>query len=106
MSAASSNPRRADEDALWDALEERRGTIRAAGLRFSERQHHQMGKAHAAGRLIDDLNAAMERRATESGGDPDDLRAMAQAIKHGLNPWEEVLIRRGDTMEPLLHGSR
>jgi hypothetical protein len=57
-------------------------------------------EAHAAGRLIDELNAAMERRATAAGADPYYLRPMAEAIKRGLHPWEEVLLRRGEPWTP------
>jgi hypothetical protein len=100
LSTASSDPRRSGENALWHAPEERRDAIRAAGVRFSERQHHQMREAHAAGRLIGELNAAMERKAAATRVDPDDMRAMARAIKAGLAPWEEVLIRRGEPWIP------
>jgi hypothetical protein len=61
-----------------------------------------MREAHAAGRLIDDLNAAMERRAraTPRPGDDYDLRVMAQFMKHRLPIWEEVLIRPGEPWRP------
>lgn len=94
LNTASSDPRRIAENDLWHALEERREAIRAAHLTFSERQHHQLREAHEAGRLIDTLNAAMERRATATTADPYYLRPMAEAIKAGLDPWEAVLIRR------------
>jgi hypothetical protein len=57
-------------------------------------------EAHAARRLIDELNAAMERRAAATRANPYYMRPMAQAIKHGLAPWEEVLIRRGEPWTP------
>lgn len=100
LNTASSDPRRIAENDLWHALEERREAIRAAHLTFSERQHHHLREAHEAGRLIDTLNAAMERRATATTADPYYLRPMAEAIKAGLAPWEEVLIRRGEPWTP------
>lgn len=98
MSTTVSNARRAAENALWHALEERRDQIRAAGLTFSERQHHQFREAHAAGSLIQKLCGAMENYT--GNGDPYYLRPMAQAIKHGLRTWEEVLICTGEPWRP------
>ena len=100
MSTATSKPRQDAENALWHALEERRDAIRAAGLGFSERQHHQLRQAWAAGRLIDRLNAGMEKRAKATRADEYYLRPMAQAIKAGLHPWEELLVRRGEPWAP------
>jgi hypothetical protein len=98
----TTNTKRAAENALWHALEERRDDIRAAGLWTgrSEQQHQGFGEAHAAARLIDELVAIMERRAMRAGGDPVQLTAMAQAIKHGFPIWEEVLIRPGELWTP------
>lgn len=96
--STQSNPRRAAENALWHALEERRDAIRAAGQNFSERQHHQFRQAHAAGRLIAELCRAMENY--KGNGDPYYLRPMAEALKHGLPTWEDVLIRRGQPWTP------
>lgn len=92
------NARRAADNALWHALEERRDAIRAAGQSFSERQHHQFRQAHAAGRLITELCGAMENY--KGSGDPYYLRPMAEALKHGLPTWEDVLIRRGKSWTP------
>jgi len=96
MSAAPPDPRRAEND-LWHALEERRDEIRAAGLGFSERQHHHLREAHAARRLIAELNASMEKRASGASGDSYYLRPMAQAIQAGFQPWEELITRTDET---------
>jgi hypothetical protein len=88
MSSASSNPRRDAENALWHALDERRDALRAVGLRFSGRQYGQFREAYEAGRLIDELNRAMEGRPTAPpGGNPYYLCPMAEALKRGLAPW-------------------
>jgi hypothetical protein len=100
MSTTSSDPRRAAANDLWHALEARRDAIRAAGLGFSERQHSLLREAHNAGGLIDRLNTAMERRAKATTADPYYLRAMADAMKHGLPIWEEILIQPGQTWTP------
>lgn len=100
MSTASSNPGRDAENARWHALEERRDALRAVGLRFSGRQYGQIREAHAAGRLIDELNRAMEGRATAPPGNPYYLRPTAKALRRGLAPWEEVLIRRNEPWTP------
>jgi hypothetical protein len=90
------DPRRAADNALWHALEERREAIRAAGLTFSERQHHQLREAWHEHRLIDALCNAMEDYTHKAAPNPYYLRPMAQAIKKGLETWEHVLIRRGE----------
>ena len=95
MSTAPSAGRRAAENALWHALEERRDAVRTAGLGFSERQHHQFREAHAAGNLIGERGTASE--SYTGGADPYYLRPMAQVIKSGLPTWEDVLIRRGES---------
>ena len=100
MSTTLFNTRRAAENALWCALEERRDQIRAAGLGFSERQHHVFRQSHAAGKLIAGLCGSME--GYKSNGDPHYLRPMAQAIKHGLPTWEDVLIRPGEPWTPFV----
>jgi len=51
--------------------------------------------AHAAGRLIDHLVAVLKRRATQTGGDPIQLAAMARMVKDGLL-WEQVAIREDE----------
>lgn len=101
MSTTPTTTRRAAENALWYALEERRDQIRAAGQGFSERQHHQFREAHAAGKLINDLCASMEGY-YPGRGDPYYLRPMAQAIKQGLPTWEDVLIRKGEPWTPFV----
>lgn len=83
---------------MWYALEERRDEIRAAGLPFSERQHHQFREAHDEGRLIHALCTAMEKY--EPKGDEYYLRPMAEAIKRDLPTWEHVLIRPGEPWTP------
>ena len=93
------SPRRRER--IWYALEERRDQIRAAGQGFSERQHHQFREAHAAGKLINDLCASMEGY-YPGRGDPYYLRPMAQAIKHVLPTWEDVLIRKGEPWTPFV----
>ena len=93
------DPRRAAENALWYALEERRDEIRAAGLGFSERQHDRLRTAHEEKRLISAMCAAMERY-KKGGGDPYYLQPMALAIKNGLETWEHVLIRKGEPWTP------
>lgn len=93
MTPTSVGPYRAAENALWQALEERRGTLRAAGLPFSERQHHQFRQAHAAGTLLSGLCSAMENY--KSPGDHRYLTPMAHALKRNLETVEDVLIRRG-----------
>lgn len=98
VSTSLSDPRRAAENALWYALEERRDRIRDAGLSFSERQHHLFREAHATGNLIRELCGAMERY--KSTGDEYYLRPMAEAIKRGLETWEHVLIRPGEPWTP------
>lgn len=60
MSTTPSDPRRAAENALWSALEDRRDQIRAAGLGFSERQFHQMREAHDDNKLLHWMCRAME----------------------------------------------
>jgi hypothetical protein len=81
---------------LWYALEERRDQIRAAGLPFSERQHHYLREAHDEGKLIQRL-CDVE---TYKGNADAENRAMAQAIKRGLPTLEDVLIRRGEPWTP------
>src|SRR5262245_422469 len=100
MSITASDPRRAAANALWYALEERRDQIRAAGLRFGERQHHQMREAHDEGRLLDWMCKAMENHKDKPPRNPANLAAMAKVIKSGLPTWEHVLIRRGEPWAP------
>jgi hypothetical protein len=98
VSTTPSKPPRAAENALWYALEERRDQIRAAGLTFSERQHHQLREAHDKGNLIQGLGGGVERY--KGNGNEYYLRPMAQAIKHGLPTLEHVLIRPGEPWTP------
>lgn len=94
-----SDPLRAAENALWHALEERRDQIRAAGLGFSERQHHRFRELWEEKRLIQGLNESMARY-KEGSGDPYYLRPMAEALKHGFQPWEELLLRHDEAWSP------
>ena len=90
----TTNTKQAAENALWHALEERRDDLRDLKL-WSGRtaqQHEKFYDAHAAERLIDQLVAVLKRRATQTGGDPVQLAAMAGMVKHGLL-WEQVAIR-------------
>ena len=75
--------------------------IRDAGLRFDERSHHQFREAHAEGHLLGGLCAGVERH-REGIGDPNRLRAVAQAIKRGLPTREDVLISRGAPWAPYM----
>ena len=106
MSSIPSNPRRAAENALWDALKERHDQIRAAGVGFSERQPDQLRKAYEAGELIDWMHRAMENYPGDGNLDNlaalnlDNLAAMARTIKRGLPTWEHVLIRPGEPWTP------
>ena len=99
MSTPSSDPRRAAENALWYALEERRDQIRAAGLPFSERQHHYLREAHDEGHLIQYL-CGVEGYTGSSTDYDDSLTAMAHLIKRGLPTLEDVLIRKGEPWTP------
>ncbi len=98
--ASSTDPKRAAENALWHALQERREKIRADGLTFSERQHHQLRQAWEAGTLIDDLNRSMENY--KSPGDPYYKTAMAHAMKNGHEIWEEILLHKREPWSPYI----
>ncbi len=89
LSTSPSDRRRAAENALWYALNERRDQIYRAGLSFSERQHHWMQEAYDGGTLIASMCTAME--SYDGHGDPDYLSAMARQIKNGLPTWEDIL---------------
>jgi len=92
LSTTSSKPPRAAENALWQALEERRDLIRAIGPKFSERQHRYFRQAYAAGNLIAHLCGKMANY-KKGHNDREYLEAMALLIKAGLPTWEHILIR-------------
>jgi hypothetical protein len=95
LSSPWSDPHHDAENAFWDAVEEGRNQIRAAGLRFDERSHHRFREAHEEGNLLDGLCAGVERYYKEGSRDPNRLLAVAQVIKHDLPSWEHVLDPRG-----------
>ncbi len=99
MSINPSNPRRAAENALWYALEERRDQIRAAGLPFDERSHHRFRELHAERRLISAFVAGVARYKA-GGGDPVRLKAIAVVMKAGLPTWEHLLIQPSEPWAP------
>jgi hypothetical protein len=98
LSNTTSDDRLAADDALWRALVDRRKQIKAAGVTFSEHQHHQFRKAHDRGKLVQVLCKAMERY--KGSANETNLRAMAQTIEHGLLTWEEILIQPGEPWSP------
>jgi hypothetical protein len=92
VSTPSDDLREAQE-ALWRALEERAAAHREARVPFSESQHGKWHKAYRQGRLIDSMNRAMEKRASSTKLNNTNLRAMAETLRHGLEIWEQILIR-------------
>jgi hypothetical protein len=90
--------KKAAENDLWHALEERRDCWRDAHVWSgrTEQQHQKLYAAHASGRLIDDLVEVYERRGTQKGGNTVQLAAMAKAIKAGCPLLEHVLIQSGE----------
>lgn len=99
MTPPTPNPRRAAENAFWNALEQRRDQIRAAGVPFDERSHDRFRQLHAERRLISGLVAGVSRY-NAGNGKPHRLKAMAAAMKAGLPTWENLLIQPGEPWTP------
>jgi hypothetical protein len=55
--------------------------------------------AHAEGRLIEEMNASMERYRSSSS-DPYYKQAMAMQIRAGLRNWEHILLERYQPWTP------
>jgi hypothetical protein len=102
----TTDPKRAAENALWHALEDRRDQVRAAKLWTgrTQLQHQKLYDAHASKRLIDDLVANYEREARTPSSNPVQLAAMAKVMRAQLPILEDVLIRENQPWSPYFSG--
>src|SRR5687767_1150168 len=95
LTTTPSDDRRAAEEALWLALKEWATNIKRGGLKLSLNHLDWMGQAHRERRLIDELNKVMEEEADHNSSEFSSRHAhqMAETLDHGLEVWEQVLIR-------------